>query len=57
MNIMQYTLSLIMVFTLVFAGHAEAKGKHGSEKARSRVMKEISQKVSPKVKSSTVKEA
>lgn len=40
MNIIHYTFALLMAFSLVFAGEVEAK--HGSEKARSRVLKEIS---------------
>lgn len=46
MNIIQYTFALLMAFSLVVAGQAEAK--HGSEKTRSRVLKEISQNTSYK---------
>ncbi len=56
MNIVKYKFILIMAFSLVFVGgEAEAKGKHASEKARSRVLKEVSKHSSYKTKSSTVK--
>lgn len=40
MKIIQYTCALLMAFSLVCAGQVEAK--HGSEQARSRVLKQIS---------------
>jgi hypothetical protein len=56
MNIIQYTSALLIAFSLVFAGQAEAgKGKRASEKTRSRVLKEISKNNSQKTKSSKVK--
>jgi hypothetical protein len=42
MNITKYTFTALMAFSLVFVGYAEAK--HGSEQARSRVLKEMSKK-------------
>lgn len=44
MDIKQYIFALLVAFSLAFAGEAEAKGKHGSQQARSRVLKEISKK-------------
>ncbi len=48
MNIMQYIAALLMTFSLVFVGQVEAK--HGSQKTRSRVLKEISKHTSYKSK-------
>lgn len=43
MSIIKYPFVLVMAFSLVFmGGEAEAKGKHGSDKTRSRVLKEMS---------------
>lgn len=53
MNIVQYTVVLLMAFSLVFAEQAEAK-QHSSQKTRSRVLKEISKKTTPKA-NSTIK--
>lgn len=46
MNIIKYTLGLMMAFSLVFAGHVEAK--HAHEKTRNRVLQEISKNILPK---------
>lgn len=46
MNIIKYTLGLMMAFSLVFAGQAEAK--HAHEKTRKRVLQEISKNILPK---------
>lgn len=53
MNIIHYTFALLMAFSLVFGGQAEAK--HASEKTRSRILKEISQNASHKTNYSTQK--
>ena len=53
MNIIQYTIVLLMAFSLVFIGQVEAK--HAGDKTRSRVLKEMSKKMSYKTKNSTVK--
>lgn len=49
MNIFQYTFALLMAFSLVFAGEAEAK--HAGKKTRARVMKEISNHMPLKARS------
>jgi len=54
MNFIQYPFAILMAFSLVFVVEAEAK--HGSEKARSRVLKEISKNESLKTKSAIVKD-
>lgn len=56
MNIIKYPMVLLMAFSLVFVGgEAEAKGKHSSEKTRTRVMKEIAQHSSFKEKPAKAK--
>lgn len=59
MNFTKYPFILMMAFSLVFVGGVEAKagGKHGSDKARARVMKEVSKHTSFNTKSSTIKKA
>lgn len=55
MNIIQYTSALLVAFSLVFGGQAEAK--HAHEKTRARVLKEISQNASHQTQYSKVKKA
>lgn len=51
MKVTQYTYALLVVFSLVFVGEAEAK-QHGSKQARSRVLKEMNNKGSSKLEKS-----
>lgn len=49
MNIIHYTLALVVSFSFIFAGEVEAKS-HGSKQARERVLKEMTRSSPAKAK-------